>query len=304
MYQCFNVVEDGAIVHIQLARPEKRNSMIASFWSELYTIVDEIDRQARARVIVISSLGPHFSSGMDISVFQSIASTESSLSAENSAPESAEASARADSSTKVHVASRFYGTVMRLQRVFTRLERCRIPVLVAVQGGCVGAALDLITACDCRYATDDAYFTIYETNLAMTADVGTFPRICKLIPDGLVRELAYTGRALSAQEAAQAGLVNQLYADADQLLAAVMEVAQTIASKAPVAVHGCKKMILHSRDHSVAETLEHVALWSAGFFEREDILEALSANAEQRAGQYTSLPPMPADDDTDTGIEL
>ncbi|MFK7891344.1 MAG: enoyl-CoA hydratase-related protein [Granulosicoccus sp.] len=295
VYECFKLSVDAKVAHIQLCRPEKRNSMIVSFWAELYAIIDKLDREARVRAIVISSTGPHFTSGMDLSVFQSLTPDASSSHTEKSVE------IRDGGTTKAAV---FYNTVSRLQRTFSRLEECRIPVLVAVQGGCIGAGLDMITACDCRYATSDAYFTIFETKLAMTADVGTFPRICKLMSDGLVRELAYTGRALSAQEALEAGLVNRLYDSQEELLEAVLEVAASISKNAPMAVYGCKKMILHARDHAVNDTLDHVGIWNAGFFSREELLEAMSAQEQQRSPQFQALPELPRDDDAHVGIEI
>ena len=185
----------------------------------------------------------------------------------------------------------------QLQRTFTRLEQCRIPVLVVVQGGCVGAGLDFVTACDCRYATKDSYFTNFETNLAMTADVGTFPRICKLLPDGLVRELAYTGRALTAQEAKENGWVNQIFDTHDKLVEAVMNLATEMASKAPMAIYGCKRMILHARDHRVSDTLDQVALWNAGFFLKSDFADAMTANVQKCAGSFTPFHLLAKDDE-------
>lgn len=287
-YQCFSVSVRNRIAHITLTRPEKRNSMIEPFWFELPSIIAQIEKEAAARVIVISSSGPHFSTGMDISVFTANTKTDTEHPADNPSP--------------VLASLQFYETVRLLQHSFSALENARMPVLVAVQGGCVGAGLDLVSACDIRYATKDAFFTLFETNLAMTADVGTFPRICKLIADGKVRELAYTGRAMPAAEALDCGLVNSLYDTQDELLNGVFEIASEIASKAPVAVYGCKSMILHARDHTISDTLDHVALWNAGFFSRQELMEAMQANAEKRLGEFSSLPARHSVADADTTI--
>jgi len=193
--------------------------------------------------------------------------------------------------------ARMRDTIRRLQDSFTAMERARVPVLAAIQGGCIGAGVDLVTACDMRYATKDAFFTIYETNLAMTADVGTFPRICKLMPDGMVRELAYTGRQLSASDAVTYGLVNAVFEDHEQMVDGVLEIASVIASKAPLAVHGCKQMILHARDNTVSDTLDYVALWNASFFQREEIAEAMAAANSQREGEFAALP-------ASTGVDI
>ena len=191
----FDVAIADGIAHLKLNRPDKLNSMNREFWSALPAIVRDIDDNARARVIVISSTGKHFSAGMDLEVF-----------AENGAL----ASAQQDP----HVASEaFRHLVLGLQGTFSCLDEARMPVIAAIQGGCIGGAVDMTSACDIRYCTADAFFCIQEINLAMTADVGTFPRLCKLIPEGWVRELAYTGRRLPAEKAKAIGLVNEVYPD-------------------------------------------------------------------------------------------
>ena len=271
-YECFDVEVQDHVAHVRFSRPEKRNSMILAFWSELPALIKHLDHDGQVRAIVLSSTGPHFSSGMDLSVFQApVADHETSI------------------GSSAQRAAKFRDTILRLQGSFNCLEDARVPVLVAVQGGCIGAGVDLATACDMRYATSDAFFTIQETNIAMTADVGTFPRLCKLMPDGLVRELAYTGRPLTASEAKSCGLVNQVFESHEQMLEAVMGLAHTIASKAPMAVHGCKKMILRARDHTVADTLDYVALWNASFLQRDEMMEAMMATAEKRAAKFSSL---------------
>ena len=252
--------------------------MIPEFWDELPEIIDDIDSNVKARVIVISSTGPHFSSGMDVSKF-----------AQSSAKE-----AGADSHAHRVRGEAFYRNVGRLQNTFSCLENCRLPVLAAIQGGCIGGAVDMTTACDMRYATEDAFFTIFEVNIAMTADVGTFPRLVKLIPEGIVRELAYTGRKIPASEARQVGLVNAVYPDQQTMLEAVMAVAAEIARKAPLAVYGSKHMINYSRDHNTADGLDYVRTWNASMLQRDEIAEAMAANKEQREGDFAELPRIPA----------
>jgi len=273
---CFKVTVENHIAHIQLNRPEKRNSMIPEFWTELPALVQKIDGQSMARVIVISSTGPHFSSGLDVSSFGS-RPTETD-------PEALRVQ-------KIQAGSRFYDNVLRMQGAFNTLESCRIPVLAAIQGGCIGGGVDLTTACDMRYATEDAFFTIFETNIGMTADAGTFPRIVKLIPEGMAKELAYTGRRISAKDAQAIGLVNRVYTDHDALLEGVMEIAREIASKAPLAVHGCKRLINYSRDHSTEDALDYISIWNASMLHLDEIQEAMTANAEKRPGNFAPLPP-------------
>ena len=167
-----------------------------------------------------------------------------------------------------------------------------MPVLVAIQGGCIGGAMDMTSACDIRYATEDAFFCVQEINIGMTADVGTFPRLCKLIPEGWVRELAYTGRRLSAQKAKEIGLVNDVFRTHDAMMAHVMELAGEIATKAPVAVAGSKRMINHARDHSIADGLDYIATWQAGMFSPPHMMEAFAAKAQKRAPSFPDLAPL------------
>jgi enoyl-CoA hydratase len=273
---CFEVTLDDRIAHLVLNRPEKRNSMIPEFWSELPAIVSHLEAGAKARVIVLSSTGPHFSSGLDVSAFRPRSEPDPELARR----------------AKLQHGAQFYETVRSMQRTFSCLEECRIPVLAAIQGGCIGGGVDLATACDMRYATEDAFFTIFEINIGMTADVGTFPRIVKLLPEGIVRELAYTGRRMSAQEAHAYGLVNKVFSDQSVMLDAVMAIARVIASKAPLAVYGSKRMIQYSRDHATGDALDYVGIWNASMLQRDEITEAMTANAEQRAGDFVDLPPL------------
>lgn len=260
---------DRHIAHIQLNRPSSLNSMVPAFWRELPQVVRQIDHDAAARVIVISSTGKHFSAGMDLSVFQQMGKDFNGEPARR--------------------AERMRRNVLELQDSFTALEDVRIPVLVAVQGGAIGGAVDMICACDSRYCTEDAFFTIKETQLGMTADVGTLQRIGALIPQGLVRELAYTGRNWGAKEALQQGFVNQVFPDQEAMLDAVMKIAAQIAVNSPMAVAGCKEMLNYSRDHSIADSLNYMATWQSGMFQMPDIQEAMQAQKEQRLPEYPPL---------------
>ncbi len=286
-YRCFDVSIEDKVAHIMLSRPEKRNSMIPEFWDELPAIVRDIDGGVKARAIVISSTGPHFSSGLDITAFAPGA-------ARDEKPDEAER-VRARR-TK---GAAFYDNVRRMQDTFTALENSRIPVLAAIQGGAIGGGVDLATACDMRYATKDAFLTIFETNIGMTADVGTFPRLVKLIPEGIVRELAYTGRRMSAQEGKEVGLINQIYPDQETMLTEVLAVAREIASKAPLAVYGCKRMINYARDHSTADGLDYISIWNASMLQPDEMAEAMAARAEKREGDFADLPPIKTKSDAD-----
>jgi enoyl-CoA hydratase len=182
--------------------------------------------------------------------------------------------------------------VLHLQDTFNCLDRARIPVLAAIQGGCVGGGVDMISACDMRYCTEDAFFCIQEINIGVTADVGTFPRLPHLIPQGLVRELAYTGRRLSAQEAVDVGLVNRLYPTHDALVEGVLEIAAEIAARSPIAVWGSKEMLNYARDHSIADGLDYIATWQAGMYHPSDMAEAFAAKQEKRDAEYADLLPL------------
>jgi enoyl-CoA hydratase len=276
-YSCFDVSIDEKVANIVLNRPDKRNSMIPEFWDELPEIVRDIDENSRARAIVLSSTGPHFSSGLDVKAFAPGGGTKG---------QDADARRRA----RITRAAGFYDDVRRMQRAFSCLESCRIPVLAAIQGGCIGGGVDLVTACDMRYATEDAFLTIYEINIGMTADVGTFPRLVKLIPEGIVRELAYTGRRMSAREAQAVGLVNSVYPDRETMLSEVTSLAREIASKAPLAVYGCKRMINYARDHTTADGLDYIGIWNASMLQPDEIAEAFASNSEKRPGDFADLP--------------
>tara|TARA_B100000674_G_scaffold482996_1_gene486204 strand:+ start:81 stop:926 length:846 start_codon:yes stop_codon:yes gene_type:complete len=273
MHKCFEVKIENNIAHIKLNRPEKRNSITAEFWDELPEIVADIDNNSKARVIVISSTGPHFCAGLDISSFRSMEEKKSSVNAEKTQKNEA-----------------FYRNVLHLQNSFNCLEKARVPVIACIQGGAIGGGVDLAVACDMRYATEDAFLTIQETNIGMTADVGTFPRLVKLIPEGFVREMAYTGRKVFSEEASRMGLVNAVYKDRETMIEEVMKIANQIAVKAPLAIYGCKKMINYARDHITADGLDYVAIWNASMLKPDEILEAMNANSENRQGNFASLP--------------
>lgn len=274
-YTCFNVETKDKVAHIQLKRGDAFNTMNRAFWNELPQIVNKINDEGSARAIVISSTGKHFSAGMDLSVFtdgQGVAGGGGET-----------GRVRANLRSEVH----------RLQKTFSCLDEARMPVLMAVQGGCIGGAVDMSTCADMRYATKDAFFVIQEINLGMTADVGTFPRLCHLLPQGLVRELAYAGRRLSAKKAYDLGFVNELFDTQEQMLNHVLELAGEIAMKSPLAVHGSKVMINYARDHSIADGLDYIATWQAGMFNpTADMMESFKAKQEKRAPVYDDLLPL------------
>jgi enoyl-CoA hydratase len=172
--------------------------------------------------------------------------------------------------------------ILKLQDTLSSIERCRKPVLAAIHGACIGGGIDLITACDMRYCSANAYFTVKEIDVGMTADVGTLQRLPHLVGDGMARELAYTGRRVEGHEAQQMRLVNRCFDTPEALQAGVMEIAQTIAAKSPLSIRGCKEMITYARDHTVADGLNYIATWNAAMLMSKDLFEAGAANMQKR----------------------
>jgi enoyl-CoA hydratase len=274
---CFDVDITDRVARVHMCRPERANSMIPEFWSELPEIIDELSSGSEARAIILSAEGRHFCSGMDLTVFG----------ADNAVSSSSEPGGFSSRNR-----ARFRSTALKLQKTFTCLEESRLPVLAAIQGACMGGGIDMTSACDLRYATADAFFCIQEINIAMTADVGTLQRMPKLIPEGVVRELAFTGRRMQAPEAKERGFVNEVYPDHDTMLAAVTEIAQEIASKSPMAIWGTKRTMNYSRDHSVADGLDYIATWNAAMFDTDDMTEAFVAQRDKRDPVFPEHRPM------------
>ncbi|MEM7339644.1 MAG: crotonase/enoyl-CoA hydratase family protein [Actinomycetota bacterium] len=276
-YDAFEVSVSDKIARVHMNRPEKGNSMIPAFWRELPQIVDELSASGSVRAMIITGEGRNFCSGMDLSVFGS----DPAIGPE--AESSGHRSRRGE---------RFRSTALKLQDTFTAMERARFPVLCAVQGACVGGGIDMISAADLRYADESAFFSIAEINIGMTADVGTLQRMPKLVPEGVVKELAYTGRRWTAQEAKAAGFVNEVYPDYETMVDAVMGIAGDIAAKSPMAVWGTKSTMHYTRDHTVTDGLEYIANWNAAMFDTDDMAEAFKASVEKRSPDFPDLWPL------------
>lgn len=271
----FEIETIGKVAHLRLNRPDAYNSMTREFWSELPDAVRELDAAGTTRALVISSTGKHFCAGMDLGVFTG-----------------GGAGASEGGSTEIgRVRAQLRETVLALQGTFTALEEARFPVIAAIQGGCIGGAVDMVSACDLRYASADAFFCVQEINLGMTADVGTLQRLPKIIPDGIAREWAYRGHRVPAARAAEVGLVNEVFETQEALLEGVLAIAAEIASKSPLAIWGTKEMATYTRDHSVADSLKHMAAWQSGMFQPADMMETFVAKSEGREPAFDDLLP-------------
>ncbi|PKO44359.1 MAG: enoyl-CoA hydratase [Betaproteobacteria bacterium HGW-Betaproteobacteria-3] len=265
---CFTLTVSDHIAHLVLNRPEAMNTLHPTFWRELDAVLAQLHRSGEARVLVMSSTGKHFSAGMALEVFGG------AIAMDDQSPEGRAA---------------IFDTLGNLQATFTRLETLRIPVVVAIQGGCIGGAVDMVTACCIRYATADAFFCIQEINIGMVADVGTLQRLPKLIPEAVVKEYAYTGRRMSAQKALAYGLVNEVLDTPEAALAAAMQCAREIAAKPPVAIWGTKQVIHYTRDHTVEDGLRQMGWVQGAIWSNANVREAVAAMKEKRAGAFTSL---------------
>ncbi len=264
----FSLTIENHVAHLVLNQPKAMNTMHPQFWRELDGVLSDLHRSGEARALVISSTGKHFSAGMALETFGG------AIQMNDATPEGRAA---------------VFDTLSDMQATFTKLETLRIPVIVAIQGGCIGGAVDMVTACCIRYASAEAFFCIQEINIGMVADVGTLQRLPKLIPLAVVKELAYTGRRLTADKAMQYGLVNAVFDSPEATLQAAMECAKEIASKPPVAMWGTKQAIHFARDHTVDESLKQMGWLQAAIWSNRHVGEAVSAMKEKRAGNFPAL---------------
>ncbi|WOJ94408.1 crotonase/enoyl-CoA hydratase family protein [Congregibacter variabilis] len=256
---------DGHVAEVFLNRGDKANSMSVAMWRELQDCFDWLDSEPSVRAVILAAHGKHFCAGIDLDMLAGV---------------------QGQNTDPARRAETFRRNVLVMQDNLSAIEKCRKPVLAAIHNTCIGGAMDMVTCADMRYATADAWFSIREVDIGMTADVGTLQRLPKIVPYGVACELAYTGRNMGAEEAQQVGLINRVYADKEALLKGVRETAALIASKAPLAVRGSKEMLLYSRDHSVQEGLNYIATWNAGMLSAHDLQEGLTAQMEKRAANY------------------
>ncbi len=269
-YERLSVRLQDGVGHITLNCPDEYNRMPPAFWRELPEAFEALDASGATRVAVLSSTGKHFSAGLDISSF------------------GASGGAALDAGRAGEAAIR---RLRQMQASVTALEAARFPALAAVQGGAVGGGVDLVAACDVRYCTKDAFFCIQEINIGLAADVGTLQRLPNLIPDGLMRELAYTGRRMQADEALACGLVNRVFDDQTAMLEEVNAIATTIAAKSPLAVHSTKHLLNYGRGHSVEETLAYQSVWMGAVSQGGEIARHFREKQAGREATYDALAP-------------
>ncbi|MFZ6687212.1 enoyl-CoA hydratase-related protein [Undibacterium sp. SXout11W] len=273
-YQCFDFNIDNKIAHLRFNRPDSLNTMQPVFFRELVEILQQLQNQASARVLVISSTGKHFTAGMALDVF---AGGGISLDDNN-------AIGRANIAL----------ILKDMHHSFNLIEQLRMPVIAAVQGGCIGGGVDMVCAADIRLATTNTFFCIQEINIGMTADLGTLQRLPKLIPEGIVHEMAYTGRRLNAQRALNCGLVNDVFETPEAMIEAALQMAKEISEKPPVAIWGSKQAIHYARDHSTHDALQQMGWLQSGIWQSANLMEAFMAKQQNRPTNYPDLAPVQA----------
>lgn len=268
----FELSREGHIAHLKLSRPERMNTMVPAFFPALRDAVRALNDAGEVRVLVISSTGKHFSAGMSLDVF---AGSELAL---------------ATGTARQRLG--FQATLAKLIDCFSALDEARFPVVCAIQGGCIGSALDLATACDIRLCSADAFFTVQEISIGMMADLGVLQRLPKIIPQGVAREMAYSGEPLSAERALAVGLVNAVLPDAAALLDRALALARTIAARSPLAVAGSKLALNQARDHSTASALQQMTLLQSAIFDADEMATAIAAWQAKSAAEYAALAPV------------
>ena len=274
MNDYFELSLNEGVAHLVLNRPERLNTMAPPFFPLLRDAVRKLADEGAARVLVVSSTGKHFSAGMALDVF------------DGNVAMLLTGSARARLN--------FQESLRRLIDCFSALDEVRFPVICAIQGGCIGGALDLATACDIRVCSSDAFFTVQEIHIGMMADVGVLQRLPKIVPQAVAREMAYTGDRMNAQRALAVGLVNAVLPDAAATLTHALTLARSIAAKSPLAIAGSKLALNHARDHGTAAALQQMTLLQSAIFDIDEMARAISAWKDKSAAQFDALLPVAA----------
>ncbi|MBT9608903.1 MAG: crotonase/enoyl-CoA hydratase family protein [Aquabacterium sp.] len=256
------------VATVTLNRPDKANAMNWQMWQDIRSAMQWADHTPEVRAVVLQGEGKHFTSGIDLAMMMGL-------------------QGQIQDDCDGRMREKLRALILELQDTLSSLERCRKPVLAAIHSGCVGGGVDLISCADMRYCSADAYFTIKEIDIGMVADVGTLQRLPKLIgSQGLVRELAYTGRKVDAEEALRIGLVNRVFDSREALHAGVREIALQIAAKSPLSIRGTKEVLNYTRDHSVADGLQHIASWNAAMLMSKDLMAAMMASMAKQTPEF------------------
>ena len=271
-HEFFALSHENGVAHLQLNRPERLNTMTPAFFPAVRDAVRRLGDEGATRAMVISSTGKHFSAGMSLDVF---AGSELALAA-----------------TTARERLAFQESLRRLIDCFSALDEARFPIVCAIQGGCIGGALDLATACDIRVCSADAFFTVQEISIGMAADLGVLQRLPKIVPQGVAREMAYTGERLGAERALQVGLVNAVLPDTAALRDRAVTMARSSAAKSPLAIAGSKLALNHARDHSTAAALEQMTLLQSAIFDTGEMATAIAAWKDKRSAEFAALAPV------------
>lgn len=263
----FKVDIDNFIATVNFNRPEKLNAINAAGWAALELAFDQLDNDDNVRVIILTGgESKHFCAGIDLEMLMAI--SQDPLKCQGRKNE------------------KLRNTILKLQAPINAIENCSKPVIALIDGGCIGAGVDIISACDLRFCTENAFFTIKEIDMGMVADLGTLQRLPKIIGQGITREMAFTGRNMDGYEAEKTGLVNKVLATKMELFEYVTNIAKSIASKSPLSIRGTKHILNYSRDHSVAEGLNYMATWNAGMLISNDLMEAFAAKMQKREADF------------------
>jgi enoyl-CoA hydratase len=268
-WTAFKVAIADQVAEVTLIGPGRGNTMGPDFWRELPEVFGQLDADDEVRAVVLTGSGRHFSYGLDLMAM-----------ADEFTPVFAEGA-------KARQRTAFHATIRRMQAAISAVAACRKPVVAAISGWCIGGGVDLITAADIRYASADATFSVREVRVGMVADVGSLARLPAIVGDGHLRELALTGKDVDAARAEKIGLVNEVFADQDAVLAAARATAAEIAANPPLVVQGIKSVLDLGRHAPVEESLRYVAAWNAAFMPSDDLTEAIAAVFEKRPPKFT-----------------
>ncbi|KAF7331493.1 Delta-2 dienoyl-CoA isomerase [Mycena kentingensis (nom. inval.)] len=268
------------VLHIELAR-KPVNAFPQDYWRAYGALFERLAAEGRdVRAAVVSSALPKlFTAGIDFADAAKISSGGFSPAAGSGPPEPA------------RTALALHHDLSAFQRAIGAPLRCAFPVIAAVHGLCLGLGVDIVAACDIRYAAEGAVFSVKEVDIGLAADVGSLAYLPKITGNhSLLHELAYTGANFSAEDAQRLGLVSRIVPGGREgVVKEALKLAGVIAGKSPIAVSGTKRILLHARDHSIADNLEYTAAWNVAALQTQDIPESLLATREKRAAKFAPL---------------